>query len=100
SRVGASLTGSTVRRNDVAAMSLSQVESSTTSMLIWVEPYWFGAGVTTTVRLAPLPVMTMLFQGTSVALSLKPCTLRRSGGVSTSSTVKGRGGVAVSSRMV
>ena len=63
-------------------------------------PNWFAAGVTLTVRLAPLPPNTILAFGTSVWSDDAPERVRLPTAVSTSPTVNDMGGVAVSSTVV
>ena len=62
--VGASFTGFTVMTNVSTAVS---APSLTVSVIVAV-PDWFAAGVTVTVRLAPLPPSTTLASGTSAVL--------------------------------
>src|SRR5262245_13174226 len=63
-RVGASLTAVTVSGKLVVAVSWP----SLTVSVIVAEPFWLGAGVTVSVRLAPLPPKAKLVFGTSVGL--------------------------------
>ena len=57
---------------------------SLTDTLIDAVPNWFAAGVTRTVRLAPLPPNTTLPFGTSVGLDDVPESVRLAAVVSTS----------------
>src|SRR4029453_1038096 len=66
-------------------------------MVIKAVPFWFAAGVTVTVRLAPLTANTMLALGTRVGLDDVPLTIKLPTAVSASPTVKGIAPVAVSS---
>src|SRR5215469_15242462 len=63
-------------------------------------PVWFGAGVSVTVRLEPLPPRTMLALGSKVAFEDTPATTRFVAGVSRSPTVNGMGTVEVLVRIV
>src|SRR5688572_16384324 len=63
-------------------------------------PIWFAAGVTRTVRLAPLPPNTILAFGTSTRSDDAPERVRLAALVSASPIVNGIGGVAVSSTIV
>ena len=54
------------------------------------------AGVTTTLRLAPLPPNVMLAFGTSVVFDELPASVKLASGVSASPTVKAIGAVGVS----
>ena len=51
-------------------------------------PEWFAAGVTVTVRLAPVPPNTMFAFGTRAVFDELPVTIRLAAAVSTSPTVK------------
>jgi hypothetical protein len=63
------------------------VPSLTVTVIVAV-PVWFAAGVTVTVRFAPLPPKTMFAFGTKVGLFALPLTVRLAAAVSTSPTVK------------
>jgi hypothetical protein len=93
--VGASFTASTVR---VKLVEVSSVPSLTV-MVIMEVPVTPGAGVTVTVRLAPLPPKLMLATGTKVVLLEPALTVRLPGAVSASPTVKAIAGVAVFSEV-
>ena len=84
--VGGSLAAVTVSTKVSVAAS---VPSLTVSVIVAV-PLWFAAGVTVTVRAAPLPPMTRFASGTSVWLAEVAVTVRLAAGVSTSPTVKAR----------
>jgi hypothetical protein len=73
---------------------------SFTLIVIVALPLWFAAGVTVTVRFAPLPPNTMFPFGISVALLLEAVTVREETGVSWSPTVNVTAPVAVSSLVV
>ena len=73
---------------------------SLTRTLMDAVPNWFAAGVTRTVRFAPLPPNTILPFGTIVRLDDVPETVRPVAAVSTSPIVNEIGGVAVSSTVV
>src|SRR5436190_16884487 len=62
--VGRSFTGLTVRRKVLLVLATP----SLTEMEMTAEPDWLVAGERATVRLAPVPTMTMLALGTSVGL--------------------------------
>src|ERR1051326_4109677 len=64
-RVGGSFTGTTVTRKLVLAMPKLP---SLTLTVILAAPDWLVAGVTVTVRVAPLPPKTTLLTGTSPGL--------------------------------
>ena len=66
--VGGSLTAVTVTTNVSVAVA---VPSLTVSVMV-VVPDWLAAGVTVTVRFAPVPPMTMLAFGTRVVLDDVP----------------------------
>jgi len=70
---------------------------SVTEIEIVTAPNWFGAGVTVTVRLEPLPPKTMLARGTIVVSEEAAPKTRFALAVSTSPTVKLIAGKAVSS---
>jgi hypothetical protein len=94
--VGASLTAVTVSRNVVGVV----VVPSPTVTVIVDEPAWFAAGVTVTVRLAPLPPNTTFAFGTTVVSDEVADTVRLAAAVSTSPTVTASAPVAVSSFVV
>ena len=94
--VGGSFTGLTVTTNVVLLLS----RPSLTVTVIVAVPLWFVAGVTVTVRLAPLPPNTMLFVGTRVVLEEALFKTRLAAEVSASPTVKLSGPVIVSSLIV
>ena len=71
--VGGSFTAVTVSDERVA--SPSSVPSLTVTVIVAV-PLWFAAGVTVTVRLAPLPPKTMFASGTSVWFDEVAVTVR------------------------
>ena len=94
--VGRSLTAVTVSRKlDVAVA----VPSLTVRVMVDV-PFWFAAGVTVTVRVAPLPLKTRLALGTNVVFDELPVTVRLATAVSASPTVKASAPVFVSSLIV
>ena len=95
--VGASLLDVTVSRNDVVFVPLS---ASVTVRVIVVEPNLLAAGVTRTVRFAPVPENEMLPFGTSVVFDDVPLTVRFAAAVSMSLIVKLRSPVSVSSAML
>ena len=63
-------------------------------------PFWLAAGVTVTVRLAPLPPNAMFPFGTNVVFDELPLTVKLPAAVSASPTVKPIPAVAVSSLVV
>lgn len=73
------------------------VVPSFTVTVIVVDPVWPGAGVTVTVRLAPLPPKTMLAVGTRVVFPLAPETVRIPAAVSMSPMVNGNAPVEAGS---
>src|SRR5215831_7487083 len=81
----------TLRRKVVLVVSVP----SLTVTVIVADPFWPAAGVSVTVRLAPLPPNTTLAFGTSVVFDEVPLTVRFATGVSTSPTVKATGPTAV-----
>src|SRR6266487_1481966 len=81
----------TVRRK----LSLADNCPSLTLTVIVALPVWPVAGVTVTVRVAPLPPNAMLFSGTSVGFDEVPLSVRFFSGVSASFTVNGIAAVAV-----
>src|SRR6266496_3070305 len=68
---------------------------SLTPAVIVALPVWLVAGVTVTIRFAPLPPNTMLFAGTSVGFEDPALKVRLVKGVSTSPIVKLNGPVEV-----
>ena len=70
--VGASFTAFTVSKN----VSLALNNPSLTVTVIVAVPDWLAAGVTVTVRLAPLPPKTILLTGTKVGLEEAPLSVR------------------------
>src|SRR2546428_5468675 len=82
--VGGVFGGLTVSVNGSLAVRLP----SLTVTVITALPLWPAAGVTVTVRLAPLPPKTMFALGTRVVFPELPLTVRLPGAVSTSPTVK------------
>ena len=77
-------------------LSLLLREPSLTVTVMVAVPNWFGAGVTVTVRLEPLPPKTMLPLGTREGLDEEPITSRLEAAVSASPMVKEIGPVEVS----
>jgi hypothetical protein len=94
--VGASFTAFTVNLN----VSVAVFDPSLTVTVIVTARFWFAAGVTVTVRLAPLPPKTMLPFGTRVVLLDVPVSVKFPTGVSASPTVKLIGPMIVSSLVV
>src|ERR1051325_499772 len=86
-KVGGSLLESTVSRNDLLALAGPSLTFSVTVAV----PDWLAAGVTVTVRLAPLPPNVMLAPGTRVGLEELPDSARLASGVSTSPIVNAIG---------
>src|SRR5437899_2415459 len=74
---------------------LAVLVPSLTVTVMGATPVWPLAGVTVTVRLAPLPPKTRLPLGTSVVLEELPDRVRLPAGVSRSPTVKLIAGVPV-----
>ena len=91
--VGASLTALTVSRKLLLVVACP----SLTVTVIVAVPLAFAAGVTVTVRSAPLPPRTMLESGTSASSLLVAVTVSAVAAVSASPTVKAIAPVAVSS---
>ena len=87
--VGLPLTA-TVKEVDAVAPS----PSVTVSVMV-AFPYCPAAGVTVTVRLAPLPPRAMLLTGTRLVLEEAAATVRLAAAVSTSPTVKANAAVAL-----
>ena len=94
--VGAVLGPVTVSRKLVEAVAWL----SLTVTVIVAVPVWFGAGVTVTVRLAPVPPKTMLATGTRVELVVAPVSVRLPAAVSASPTVSANGPTAVPAGVV
>src|SRR6266511_3277723 len=94
--VGASFTALTVSPKLVFVLDCP----SLTVSVIVAEPFWLVAGVTVTVRLAPLPPKTMLPLGASVGVDELPLTVKLPAAVSASPTVKLIAPVGASSLMV
>ena len=94
--VGRSFTDVTL---NVKVVLLLAVPSFTFTVIV-AFPFWFGAGVTITVRFAPLPPNTMFPFGISVALLLEAVIVSELSGVSWSPTVNATAPVAVSSLVV
>src|SRR5262245_65830436 len=85
--VGGVLDAVTVSRKLVGV----EVWPSLTATVMVAEPVWLGAGVTVTVRLAPLPPKAMLARGTRVVLDELPVSVRLAAGVSAAAVVEQRG---------
>ncbi len=94
--VGKSLMGATTTSND--SVEKPPFPSATCKVMVAV-PDPLAAGVTVTVRFAPLPPSTMFALGTSDVLLEVAVTVKLPAAVSTSPTVKARAEVAVSSLM-
>src|SRR5882762_7024644 len=94
--VGASLTAVTVTKNEVVVMS----DPSVTLNVMVVVPLASAAGVTVTVRLAPLGLITTFALGTRTVSDELPLTLRSPIGLSISPMVKLSVPVVPSSAMV
>src|SRR5439155_712890 len=92
--VGKSLTGLTVRTNELLADAPS---GSATVMVIVVVPDWLVAGITVTVRFDPLPPKTMFASGTRPGMDEWPPTVKLAAVVSTSPMENGMAAVGVSS---
>src|SRR3989442_14584593 len=88
--VGGVFGGLTVSVNGSLAVRLP----SLTVTVITALPVWPAAGVTVTVRLAPLPPKTMFAFGTRVVFPELPLTTRLAAAVSASPTVNASGQVA------
>src|SRR3954466_3413281 len=89
--VGAVFTPLTVNKNWELAV---EPPSLTVTVMVAV-PVWPLAGVTVTVRLAPLPPKIILALGTSVVLDELPARVRLASGVSASLIVNGMAAVGV-----
>ena len=94
--VGALFTELTVTSKVV----VTGVVPSLTVILIVEVPFWLAAGVTVTVRLAPLPPNTMFALGISVVRLELPETVKDPTALSMSPTVKLNAPVAAFSAMV
>ena len=93
--VGASLTGATITKKVSVALS---APSETVTVMV-AEPLLLAAGVTVSVRFAPLPLSTRPAGGIKSALSLAGETSRLSSVLSVSLTVNSSGPVLASSTM-
>jgi hypothetical protein len=89
--------GVTVSTNVAVATVLF---ASATVIVIVVDPDWPAAGVTVTVRFAPLPPNRMFVAGTSVAFDEAPTSVRLPAAVSMSPIVNAIWPVAVSCAVV
>src|SRR6267378_3482444 len=94
--VGASLTAVTVTKNEVVVVA----DPSVTLSVMVVAPLALAAGVTVTVRLAPLPPITTFASGTRAVSDEVPLTLRSPITLSISPMVKLNAPVVPSSAMV
>ena len=94
--VGGSLPAFTVKTKLVDAVA----DPSDTVIVMVAVPLWLPAGVMVTVRLAPVPPMTMLASGTTVVLLDAAVKVRPAGGESGSLIVKPMVDVGVSSDVV
>src|ERR1043166_3488386 len=94
--VGASFTARTVTTKPWLALNCP----SLTPTVIVATPLWLAAGITVTVRLAPLPPNTMLLVGTSAGLEEPLLKVRPPALLSPSPSVKFSASVAVSSSIV
>src|SRR6266403_1497871 len=94
--VGASLTAVTVTKNEVVVVA----DPSVTLSVMVVAPLALAAGVTVTVRLAPLGLMTTFPLGTRAVSDDVPVTLRSPIRLSMSPMVKLKAPVVPSSAMV
>src|SRR6266536_6222478 len=92
--VGGSFTGRTVTTK---MLLVKPKFVSVTETVMAAVPDWLGAGVTVTMRLAPLPSNTMLPSGTRLVLEEVAATVSRFAGVLASPTVKASGPATVSS---
>ncbi len=92
--VGRSLTGVTIKSN--VSVAVPPFPSETNNVMV-VVPVALAAGVSVTVRLAPLPPSTMLAFGTRAGLLEVAVTVKDAAAVSRSPTVKAMAPVAVSS---
>src|SRR5882762_3662043 len=94
--VGASLTAVTVTKNEVVVVA----DPSVTLSVMVVAPLALAAGVTVTVRLAPLGLMTTFALGTRAVSDELPLTLRSPITLSMSPMVKLNAPVVPSSAMI
>src|SRR6267378_376252 len=94
--VGASLTAVTVTKNEVVVVA----DPSVTLSVMVVAPLALAAGVTVTVRLAPLGLMTTFALGTRAVSDEVPLTLRSPIRLSMSPMVKLKAPVVPSSAMI
>ena len=76
---------------------LLSVPSLTVRVMVTGPPFWFAAGVTVTVRLAPLPPNMILALGMIVVELELPVTVNDATGSSKSPTVNDKAPVATSS---
>jgi len=90
---GGSFTAFTVREKLLAEV---REPSLTVSVMVLV-PFWSAAGVSVTVRLAPLPPTTIPLLGISAVLDELPVTVKLAAAVSLSLTVKVNAPAGVSS---
>ena len=94
--VGGSLFAFTVKTKLVDAVA----DPSDTVIVMVDVPLWLPAGVITTVRLAPVPLKTMLASGTTVVLLDVAVNVRSAGSDSASPIEKPMADVGVSSNVV
>jgi hypothetical protein len=94
--VGASFTAVTVKTN---VSDVDNVPSLTVTVIV-AEPFAFAAGVTVTVRLAPVPPNTMFAFGTNVVSLDEPLIVSVPAAVSKSPMVNEIALVAVSSLVI
>src|SRR4030095_1272472 len=100
--VGGSFTGMTVTVKVVLVLT---TPSLTVRVIVTGPPisgplFSLGAGITVTVRPAPLPPRTMLAVGTRIGSEEAAVTVKLAAGVSISPMVKGSAAVLVSSLIV
>src|SRR5689334_9139013 len=95
--VGGSFTGVTETVNVVGVVV---VPSPTVNVIVTGPPFWLAAGVTVTVRFAPLPPITTFALGMTVVFDDEPVTVRLPAAVSTSPTVNDSAPVDESSLIV
>jgi len=89
--VGGSLTGFTV----TAKLMGTFVVPSLTVSVITARPLWSGAGVNVTVRLAPVPVITIFAFGITAVAFEAPVTVKDPTGVSISPMVNAKSYVGI-----
>ena len=82
--IGASFSAVTINTN----VSLAVAVPSFTVTVMVVVPFWFAAGVITSVRFVPLPPRMIFAFGTRVVFDDVAVTVRDAAGVSTSPTAK------------